>query len=110
MRRRSIISRGRGERAGMAGSCLKGAGRLQRSHWSGPAVPSGPHSADGECPTLAELCRALPYHSWVLGTDRLCMSRRFAQMGSSIATDKGAAMGLGRRHTPFWLASSPAKC
>lgn len=85
----------------------EGSRALQRSHWSGPAVP---HSADGECPTLAELCRALPYHSWVLGTDRLCMSRRFAQMGSSIATDKGAAMGLGRRHTPFWLASSPAKC
>lgn len=24
--------------------------------------------------------------------------------------DRGAAMGLGRRHTPFWLASGLAMC
>lgn len=110
MRERSIISRGRGERAGMAGSCQKGAGQLQRSHCSGAAVPSGCHSADGECPALAELCRALPCHIWVLGTDRLHTSHRFAHMGSFIMGDMGAATGLGRRHTPFWLTSSPARC
>lgn len=71
MREGSIISRGRRERVGMAGSSLKGAGSLQRSYCSGAAVPSGSHSADVECPALAELCRVLPYHSWVLGTDRL---------------------------------------
>uniref|UniRef100_U3JV03 Ribosomal protein S6 kinase like 1 n=1 Tax=Ficedula albicollis TaxID=59894 RepID=U3JV03_FICAL len=81
MKGRSIISRERGERVGMAGSSLKGAGWLQRSHCSGAAVPSGTQSANGECPTLAELCRMLPRHSWVLGTDRFPMSPKFAQVG-----------------------------
>lgn len=80
MRGRSIISRGGGERVGMSGSFLKRA-ESQKSHCSGAAVPSGSHSADGECPTLTELCRALPYHSWVLGTDRFRTSCKFAQMG-----------------------------
>lgn len=81
MRGRSTISRERGNGSGMAGSSLKGTGCLQRSHCSGAAVPSGSHSAAVEGPTLAEPCRTLPYHSWVLGTDRLHMSHKFLQMG-----------------------------
>lgn len=91
MRGRSI-SRGRGERVGMAGSSLKRA-ELQKSHCSGAAVPSGSHSADGECPALTELCRALPYHSWVLGTDRFCMSRKFAQIGEVHHGFQGSSHG-----------------
>lgn len=63
MRGRSIISRGRGERVGIAGSSLKGAGCLQRSHCSGAVVLSGSHSADVECPTFGRALQnaALPH-------------------------------------------------
>lgn len=55
----------------MTGSHLKEVGAVAREGYcSGPAVSSGSRSAGGECSALAELCRALPCHSWVLGADR----------------------------------------
>lgn len=43
---------------------------VEEGRCSGPAVSSGSRSAGGERSALAELCRALPCHSWVLGADR----------------------------------------
>lgn len=97
----------------MAGSHLKGVGAVVgEGHCSGPAVSSGSRSAGGERSALAELCRALPYHSWVLGTDRpLSMSCGFPQTGSSVAGDAGEQpWGLADGTLPFWLVSCPARC
>lgn len=71
MRGRNIISRGGGERVGMAGSSMKGAGWLQRSQCSGAAVPcltvlmgsALPWQSFAECCLITAACWGLtePY-------------------------------------------------
>lgn len=96
----------------MAGSCLKGVGAVVgEGHCSGPAVSSGSCSTGGERSALAELCRALPYRSWVLGTGRTSQHELWVSTDRELHRRwcRGAAMGLGRWHTTFLAGLLPCQ-